>query len=169
MSSWIDTKVSGLRLREATIDDVELILDFIKDLAAFEKMSGQVVATPQILRETLFGSSSHAYVVLAYLNEKPIAFALYFFNFSTFTGRPGLYLEDLFVKESGRGKGVGTCILSYLASIAQKKQCTRFEWVVLHWNTHAIEFYKSLGADLLDEWKINRVDGVALEALAAKF
>lgn len=154
------------QIKTATIEDVPLILAFIKELAEYEKLLDQVVATEDILKETLFGSQPHAEVIVGYLNEIPVSFALYFYNFSTFLGRPGIYLEDLFVKPEARGKGVGQKMLSYLAGLAKSKQCGRLEWWVLDWNETAINFYKRIGAKAMDEWTVYRVADEALDHLA---
>lgn len=147
-------------------DDVPLILTFIKELAYYEKLAHAVVATEELLREHLFGKNPKAEVVVAYYENQPVGFALFFHNFSTFVGRPGIYLEDLFVRESMRGKGVGKALLIHLAKIAVDRNCGRFEWAVLDWNSPAIEFYKSLGAVPIDDWTIFRVAGNALQKLA---
>lgn len=156
------------KIKPATVNDVPLILSFIKELATYEKLLHEVVATEEIFRETLFGKEPKAEVIIAYLNEDPIGFALYFYNFSTFLGRPGIYLEDLFVKPSARGNGYGQKILSYLAQLAKQKNCGRLEWWVLDWNQTAIEFYKKIGAKAMDEWTVYRVSGQELDFLAAK-
>jgi GNAT superfamily N-acetyltransferase len=144
-------------------------LSFIKELAEYEKLLHEVVATESILMDTLFGEKSTAEVVIGYLNHKPISFALYFQNFSTFFGRPGIYLEDLFVKPEARGRGVGQKMLSYLAYIAKERKCGRLEWWVLDWNETAIGFYKRIGAKAMDEWTVYRVTDRALDDLAACF
>lgn len=165
----INTSIPGFQLRHAEESDVPLILDLIKGIAAYEKLSHEVVATEELLKENLFGEKRYAEVVLGYEGETPVGFALFFHNFSTFTGRPGLYLEDLFVYEDYRGKGYGKALLLYLAKIAQKRTCSRFEWVVLDWNTPAIDFYNSLGAKQMKEWIITRVAGKDIDKLAEKF
>jgi GNAT superfamily N-acetyltransferase len=165
----IKTSLPGFFLRHAQETDVPLILDLIKGIAAYEKLSHEVVATEDLLEENLFGEKRFAEVVLGYENETPVGFALFFHNFSTFTGRPGLYLEDLFVYDEYRGKGYGKALLLYLAKIAQERQCSRFEWVVLDWNTPAIDFYNSLGAKQMKEWIITRVAGGDIDRLANMF
>ncbi len=165
----IETFIPGFQLRHAEESDVPLILDLIRGIAAYEKLSHEVVATEALLKENLFGEKCYAEVVLGYEGETPVGFALFFHNFSTFTGRPGLYLEDLFVYEEYRGKGYGKALLLYLAKIAQKRNCSRFEWVVLDWNTPAIDFYNSLGAKQMKEWIITRVAGKDIDKLAEKF
>jgi len=165
----ISTKIPGFFLRHAEEKDVPLVLELIKGIAAYEKLSHEVVATEAILREHLFGEKRYAEVVLGYEDQTPVGFALFFHNFSTFTGRPGLYLEDLFVYEQYRGKGYGKALLLYLATIARERKCGRFEWVVLDWNKPAIDFYNSLGAKQMNEWIITRVDGDGIDTLAEKF
>ena len=163
------TSISDFNIREASKSDVPLILSFIKELAEYEKLSHEVVATEEILKESLFGEFSSAEVVFGYYKNEPVAFALFFHNFSTFLGKPGLYLEDLFVKPKLRGKGFGKVMLSYLAHVARKSGCGRFEWWVLDWNEPAIKFYNSIGAKPMDEWTVQRVDGESLERLADQF
>ncbi|HEX2869557.1 MAG TPA: GNAT family N-acetyltransferase [Ignavibacteriales bacterium] len=161
-----DNNKRELSIRKACITDTPQILSFIRQLAEYEKMSDEVVATEKLLTEVLFGSDPAAEVILAYYGSEPAGFAIYFFNFSTFVGRPGLYLEDLFVKPELRGKGIGKALLIHLAKIAVEKKCGRFEWSVLDWNEPAIKFYKSLGARPMDEWTVMRVDGENLKSLA---
>lgn len=155
------------RIRPATEADVPLILTFIKDLARYERLEHAVVATEDVLRTSLFGQPRFAEVLFGEEDGTPVAFALFFHNFSTFVGRPGLYLEDVFVKPDKRGHGYGKAMLARLASIAVERSCGRFEWAVLDWNTPAIDFYKSLGAKAVDDWTIFRMTGDALRALAA--
>lgn len=156
-------------IKPATISDVPLILSFIKDLADYEKLLHEVVATEDILKETLFGEKAHAEVIIGYLDSVPISFALFFHNFSTFLGRPGIYLEDLFVEPVARGKGIGQKMLGYLAHLAKVRKCARLEWWVLDWNETAINFYKKIGAKAMDEWTVYRVTGEALDNLAASW
>ncbi len=153
-------------LRVAEKADVPLILDFIKKLADYERLSHEVVATEADLELYLFSKDKVAEVVLGYEGEDPVGFALFFHNFSTFLGKPGIYLEDLFVLEEHRGKGYGKSLLTYLAQLAVERDCGRLEWAVLDWNEPSIEFYKSLGASILDEWIVNRVTGQNLVKLA---
>jgi len=157
---------SGLRIKEATRKDVPLILSFIKGLAEYERLSREVVANEKILRQTLFGKRAYAEVVIARYRGKPAGFALFFHNYSTFLGRPGIYLEDLFVWPEYRNKGIGRALLVHLAKLAQKRKCGRLEWAVLNWNEPAIKFYKKLGAVPMSEWTVFRVAGEALEKLA---
>jgi GNAT superfamily N-acetyltransferase len=155
-----------IRIERATERDVPTILQMIRDLAVYERMLDQVVATEAGLREALFSGRRDAEVLLAYADDAPAGFALFFHNFSTFLGRRGLYLEDLFVKPELRGAGVGKRLLVELARIAVERECGRFEWSVLDWNEPAIGFYRKLGAVPMDEWTIFRVSGDALTRLA---
>jgi GNAT superfamily N-acetyltransferase len=157
----------AFRIERATERDVPLILRLIKDLAEYERMSDEVVATEQGLRDSLFGARPAAEVIIAYAGDTPAGFALFFHNYSTFLGKPGLYLEDLFVVPEFRGHGYGRELLQKLAAIAVERDCGRFEWSVLDWNEPAIGFYKKLGARLMEAWKIFRVTGDALADLAA--
>jgi GNAT superfamily N-acetyltransferase len=156
-----------LRLQRATEADLPLILSMIKALADYERLLDHVTATEGKLRESLFGSSPAAEVILAYVDQEPVGFMVYFQSFSTFLGQPGIYLEDLFVKPEWRRHGFGRRLLSELARIAVERGCGRLEWAVLDWNEPAIRFYKSLGAKAMDEWTVNRVTGPALRELAA--
>jgi GNAT superfamily N-acetyltransferase len=158
-----------IRIREASSEDVLLILAFIRELAEYEKLSHEVVATEETLRESLFGDRKAAEVIFCEIDGVPAGFALFFHNFSTFLGRQGIYLEDLYVKPEMRGKGIGTLMLSYLARIAKERKCGRLEWWVLDWNSPAIEFYKSLGAVPMDDWTVQRITGKSLDLLADKF
>jgi len=160
--------VSDLFIREATIDDVPLILTFIKELAEYERLLHEVVATEESLREALFGERRAAEVVIGEHEGAPACFALFFHNFSTFVGRPGLYLEDLYVRPAQRGKGFGRALLTHLARLAKRRGCGRLEWAVLDWNEPAIRFYRSLGAVAMDEWTVYRVAGDALDRLASE-
>ncbi|HEY2404333.1 MAG TPA: GNAT family N-acetyltransferase, partial [Steroidobacteraceae bacterium] len=144
-----------------------LILGFIRDLAEYEHLEHQVVATEEDLREALFGARRYAEVVFACLDGSPVGFALFFHNFSTFIGRPGIYLEDLFVRPEARGHGVGRRVLAWLAAEAVNRNCSRLEWAVLDWNEPSIQFYRNLGAVHMKEWQIFRLTGPALTQLAA--
>lgn len=146
-----------------------MILDFIKKLANYEKLSHEVVATEEALERYLFGTEKVAEVVIGYYHDRPVGFALYFYNFSTFLARPGIYLEDLYVLEEYRGKGFGKSLLCYLASLAVEKDFGRLEWAVLDWNEPSISFYKSLGAESMDEWIVNRATGESLRNMARMF
>jgi len=155
-----------LRIRTASEEDVPLILDFIKRLAVYERLADRVVATEEMLRQTLFGNPRFAEVLIAEDESEALGFALFFHNYSTFLARPGVYLEDLFVREEARGRGVGKALLVRLAQIAVERGCGRLEWAVLDWNEPAIGFYKRLGAVAQDEWTVYRLTGEALESLA---
>jgi GNAT superfamily N-acetyltransferase len=154
-------------IREGTLSDIPIILTFIKELAEYEKMSDDVVANEKLLKEHLFGEKKSAEVVIAYYQNKPVGFALYFYNFSTFLGRPGLYLEDLYVRKQMRGNGFGKALLKHLAKIANQKNCGRMEWAVLNWNEPSIQFYKSLGAEPMNDWTVYRVTGESLQELGS--
>lgn len=158
--------VSGLQIRPATKADCGLIFDFIRELAEYEKLSDKVVATVDDLEKHLFGEAPRASVLIAEVADEAAGFALYFHNFSTFLGQPGIYLEDLFVRPAWRGKGIGKALLGKLAQTALELKCGRIEWAVLDWNTPAIDFYRSLGAVQMNEWLINRITGPDLARLA---
>jgi len=160
------TDIPGFHIRSATKADVPVILTFIKKLADYERLSHEVVATEELLRKTLFGRMRTAEVVIGYLARQPVGFALFFHNFSTFVGRPGIYIEDLFVDESHRRRGFGRALLLYVARLAKERDCGRLEWAVLDWNEPAINFYKKLGATPMSEWTVFRVTGENLNALA---
>jgi GNAT superfamily N-acetyltransferase len=157
-----------LNIRTTTVEDVPLILQFIRDLADYEQLAHEANAEANVLREELFGERPVAECVIAEYDGEPVGFALFFHNFSTFVGRRGLYLEDLFVKPEMRGKGIGKALLIYLAQLAQARRCGRFEWAVLDWNKPSIRFYESLGARPLNEWTVYRLSGAALDDLAAQ-
>jgi GNAT superfamily N-acetyltransferase len=154
-------------LRPATIADVPLILQFIRELAEYERMLDDVVATEEMLQHALFGPRPAAEVILCFEEDKPAGFALFFHNFSTFRGKPGIYLEDLFVRPEFRGRGYGKLLLQSLARLCVERDCARLEWSVLDWNTPSIEFYKSLGAVPMDEWTVFRLTDDSLTKLAA--
>ena len=158
--------MSDLAIRFASADDVPLILRFIRDLARYEKLEHEVVVTEEILKQTLFGPRRYAEVLIGEVNGEPAGFALFFHNFSTFIGRPGIYLEDLFVRPEHRGRGFGKALLARLAQLAIERNCGRVEWAVLDWNTPAIDFYKSIGAVMMTDWRIFRLKGQSLETLA---
>jgi len=155
-----------LSIRQATRADVPLVLSFVRDLADYEKLSHLVVATEAVLAEELFGANSHTEVLLGHVGTEAVAFAVYFHNFSTFLGRKGLYLEDLYVRPEHRRRGFGRAMLLHVARIAAERKCGRFEWSVLDWNEPAIFFYETLGATIMHEWKLVRVTGEALAKLA---
>ena len=158
--------MTNFQIRPATQNDVPLILSFIRQLAEYERLSHEAIMTEETVKESLFGARPSAEVLLGHSDDQPVAFAVFFHNFSTFLGRPGLYLEDLFVVPEMRGKGFGRAMLFELARIARDRKCGRFEWAVLDWNESAIQFYKNLGAVPMNEWTIFRVTGDALERLA---
>ena len=159
--------MADIRFRFAQEEDCRRILKFIKSLAKYEKMSDEVVATEEILREWLFVKKK-AEVIFALDGEKEVGFALFFHNFSTFLGRAGIYLEDLYVRPSYRGKGYGKALLIKLAQIAVTRGCGRLEWACLDWNQPSIDFYRSLGAVPMDEWTVYRVSGKTLEKMAKR-
>jgi GNAT superfamily N-acetyltransferase len=159
---WMDTTI-----RKAVAEDVGLILEFIRALAAFEREPDAVTATEADLLRDGFGEAPYFQCLIAEQEGRAAGFAFYFFNYSTWTGRPGLYLEDLFVHPEFRGLGIGKALLARVAAIAVEKGCPRLQWEVLDWNTPAVDFYAALGADFLDEWRNVRVTGEALIKLAA--
>ncbi len=154
-------------IRPATAADVPLILELIRELAVYEKLAHEVRATEAQLRETLFVPHPVAEVVIAEHNGAPVGFAVFFANYSTWEGKPGLYLEDLFVRPEARGKGIGRQLLEHLARLTLKRGWARLEWRVLDWNEPSIAFYKKLGAEPLDDWTVFRVTGDSLQNLAA--
>ena len=160
------TAGQGLEIRWATREDVPVILQLIRDLATYERAPNDVVATKEGLLEVLFGKKPSAEVRLAFAGDVPVGFAVFFHNFSTWLGRPGLYLEDLFVKPEYRGKGYGRGLLVDLAQIARDRGCGRMEWAVLDWNEPAIQFYRNLGAKPNEEWTIYRLTTDGIGALA---
>ena len=160
--------MADFRIVSATQADVPAILSMIRALAAYERLTHLCVTTELEISEALFGIKPVAEVVLGLEDEQAIAFALFFHNFSTFLGRPGLYLEDLFVQPARRGQGYGRALLIHLARLAVERRCGRFEWAVLDWNEPAIEFYEALGASILPDWRISRVTGPALDRLASQ-
>ncbi|MBD2308055.1 GNAT family N-acetyltransferase [Chroococcidiopsis sp. FACHB-1243] len=165
----IETKILNFEMRFAETDDVSLVLQFIKELAEYEQLAHEVVATEDILKESLFGNRKGAEVILGYYEKQPVSFALFFHNFSTFLGRAGIYLEDLYVKPEMRGRGIGRVMLSYLAHIAKERNCGRLEWWVLDWNETAINFYQKIGAVPMNEWTVFRVTDRSLIDLAQEF
>ena len=156
-------KMEKFAIRPATVADVPVILELIRALATYERAPNEVTATEKGLTEVLFGEKPAAEVLLAFENETAVGFAVFFHNFSTWLGRPGLYLEDLFVRPEDRGKGYGRALLIHLAKIAGERGCGRMEWAVLDWNEPAIDFYRKLGAKRMDEWTVFRLtrDGIA--------
>jgi GNAT superfamily N-acetyltransferase len=155
-----------ISVRPATPADVTLILTFIRELAAYEKLAHEVVAREEDFQEALFGARPVVEAVMASLDGEPVGYALFFANFSTFLGKPGLYLEDLYVRPEARGSGAGRALLEHLAQIAVDRGWGRFEWAVLDWNEPSIAFYKKMGARAMDEWTIFRLTGEDLKKLA---
>lgn len=158
--------MAGVATRFATAEDTPLILSFIRELAEYEELSHEVVTTEEVLRASLFGERPFAEVLLTFVEDEPAGFALFFHNFSTFLGKPGIYLEDLYVRPEHRGAGAGRALLSYLARLAVERGCGRLEWWVLDWNEPAVGFYKRIGAWAMDDWTVYRLTGDALERLA---
>lgn len=157
----------SISIRPARAADLPLIAQLIRDLAEYERLAHEVRFDDEVLRTKLFGPRPYAEVVIGEIDGAAQGFALFFHNFSTFEGRPGIYLEDLFVRPEARGSGLGKALLSHLAALAVERDCARLEWSVLDWNEPAIGFYKKLGARLMDEWTVMRVDGDALTQLGA--
>ncbi|MDE2448193.1 MAG: GNAT family N-acetyltransferase [Gammaproteobacteria bacterium] len=155
-----------ITIRPASREDIPVVLEFIRDLARYEHLEHEVSASEAQLREALFGERRHAEVIFACSGGEPLGFALFFHNFSTFKGQPGIYLEDLFVRPQARGRGIGKRLLAYLARTAVERGCARLEWAVLDWNEPSIGFYRSLGAVPMDEWTVFRLTGDALALLA---
>ena len=158
---------SPISIRSATKEDVPLIIVFIRKLSEYERLAHQVEATEEVLRSSLFGPTPRAEVLLAFAGEQPAGFALFFHNFSTFVGRSGLYLEDIYVNEEFRGRGIGRALFARLAEIALERDCRRFEWAVLDWNESAIRFYEALGAEPMSDWRIYRLSGEPLKRLGS--
>ena len=159
-------EITDFQIRSARVDDVPIILQLIRDLATYERAPDEVTATEEQLLDVLFGERPAAEVLLAFEGKLPVGFAVYFYNFSTWLGRPGLYLEDLFVKPEKRGKGYGRALLERLAQIAKERGCGRMEWAVLDWNEPAIQFYRKLGAQPMDEWTVFRLTEEGIAKLA---
>ncbi len=156
--------MKNLNIRLAEPADTLLILKFIKELAEYEKLAHEVVATKEILDKTLFGERSYAEVIIAEYNNEPVGYTLFFHNFSTFLGKPGLYIEDIYVTPEQRGKGIGKALLAYCARLAKERKCGRMEWWVLKWNP-ARKFYETIGAEAMDEWVVYRLTGEAMERM----
>ncbi len=156
-----------IRIRGARREDVPLILEFIRELAEYEKLSDEVVATETALERTLFGERRCAEALIAEAGEGPAGFALFFHSYSTFLGKPGIYLEDVFVRPEFRGRGIGRAFFRRLAELAVERECGRLEFGVLNWNRPAIDFYRKLGAEAMSEWTRQRIAGEALARLAA--
>ncbi len=160
--------VTPIAISPATRDDASLLFELVMALAEYENLAHEVVGSPEDLERYLFGDNPPATAIVARIDGSPAGFALYFFNFSTFLMKPGIYLEDLFVLPGYRRRGIGTAIFQYLAQVALAKGCGRFEWNVLDWNQSAIDFYKSKGAVMLNDWRTCRITGQALEKLAGE-
>jgi GNAT superfamily N-acetyltransferase len=167
--SKIRTGIADFTIRRAESTDCQLIHSFICELAVYEKLRHEVKATPDTLRDALFGERAFAKVYIGEFQQKPVGYALFFHNYSTFTGRPGIYLEDIYIKPEMRGQGFGKMFMCYVAKLAVLRNCTRFEWSVLNWNKPSIDFYRSIGARSMDEWTVQRLDGDALASLARAF
>ena len=159
--------MASFMVRKATIDDLETIFEFIVRLARYERLEHEVVATRQSLVDTLFGARPYAEVILGAVDSEPVGFALYFYNYSTFLGKPGLFLEDLFVVPEHRGNGYGKLLLKTLAGFAKQRNCGRMEWNVLTWNEAAISFYQSLGARAQEQWQTYRLTEASIQQLAS--
>jgi len=165
MKEEIDGTTPHVLVRPANEQDLDIILQFIRELAEYERLLTEVVTNKALMHQSLFGEQSVAEAVIAEYNGEPVGFALFFHTFSTFLGQPGLYLEDLFVRPSMRGKGIGKGLLRYIAGIAIERNCGRLEWSVLDWNEPAIRFYEGIGADPMDDWTVYRLAGNALSQL----
>ena len=159
--------MDNFELRHPLPDEVPLILGFIRELAEYERLSHECVITEEALRDSLFGSRPYAETLLAFLDGKAIGFCLFFHNYSTFLGKPGLYLEDLYLQPDFRNQGFGKRILSHLAALTLERGCGRFEWAVLDWNEPSIAFYRNIGAEPMNDWTVQRLAGEGLKALAA--
>jgi GNAT superfamily N-acetyltransferase len=159
---------AAISIRPVHAEEVDLVMQFIRELAEYERLSHEVTASSTDLRAALFGPRPYAEALFGCLDGEPCGFALYFHNFSTFLGKPGLYLEDLYVRPAARGRGLGTRMLVWLAQLALERGCGRFEWAVLDWNEPALKVYRGLGARAAPDWTIHRVTGEALVELAKK-
>ena len=164
----MDKNSDKIKIRSAEIKDSEIILKLIKELSVYEKLSHTVINNEVLLKENLFGKRKFAEVLIADFENQPVGFALFFHNYSTFVGKPGIYLEDLYVKPEMRGKGIGKALFLELIKIAKERDCGRVEWSVLNWNKSAIDFYKSMGAIPMDEWTVYRLTSDKIEELASE-
>ena len=164
---YIETKMKGLKFKIATEQDIPVILDFIKQIAIYEKMLDKVSATEESLKESIF-DNNRAEALLIEFNNEVIGYIIYFFNFSTFVGREGLYLEDLYIKPEYRGNGIGKKSFELLVHIAKENKCERLEWTCLDWNEPSLKFYKSIGAKQMNEWIIHRLDKEAIDKITDK-
>lgn len=169
MKKPLNSDLKDFTIHQARVEDIPLILSFIHELAEYEKLAHEVVATEALLHEALFGPNARAEVLLGYYQGEAVCFALFFHNFSTFVGRAGLYLEDIYVQSHMRGRGFGKMLFAYLANLARTRNCGRLEWSVLNWNHRAINFYRSMGAVAMDGWTVNRLHGDALNELADEY
>jgi len=158
--------MSNIEIREATIEDSALILKFVKELAEFERAASEVTATVEDIQRSIFGADSTVHALICSIDEMPIGFAVYFYNYSTWKGKNGLFLEDIYIQPKYRSKGAGKMLLKHLAKIAVLKDCGRFEWSVLNWNKSTIKFYESIGAKPQNEWISYRLEGKALRDFA---
>jgi GNAT superfamily N-acetyltransferase len=165
----IRTKIIGLSLRFANENDVPVILEFINELAEYEKLSHEVVATEENLKKSLFEEQTNVEVIIAEYLTKPVGFCLFFHNFSTFLGKPGIYIEDIYIRLEHRGLGFGKSILCFLAKLAMERDCGRIEWSILDWNINALNFYNDLGASALDGWTVYRISEDSLSDLSKEF
>ncbi len=168
MERTVDTKLKGFRLRFATEEDAALIFNFVEELASYENLQHQVQATEESLKDAIFTRKIAEVVIGEYENE-PVCFALFYYSLSTFIGSPGIYIEDLYVKQEMRGRGMGTILFSYLAKLAKERKCWGLEWSCLDWNEPSIRFYNGLGAMTRNEWTMYRLQGREMEALACRF
>jgi GNAT superfamily N-acetyltransferase len=166
MSGAAEHPARPISIAPATPDDVPVIREFIRGLAEYEKLAHRFVATEDDLRRTLFGARPYAEVLIARVDGQPAGFALFFHSYSTFLAQPGIYLEDLFVSPAMRSRGIGKALLRAVAEIARQRQCGRMEWSVLDWNEPAIEFYCRMGADVMPDWRICRLDAEGIDKLA---
>ena len=169
MNKFIKTAIPGFQLKFAKKENIPLILSFIKGMAVYEKLEHEFAATEELLEEHLFGEDKAAEVIIGFFEGKPVSMALFFKNFSTFLSKPGIYLEDLFVLEEMRGKGIGKAMLSFLANLTEKRNYGRLEWSVLDWNKPAVDFYHSIGAQPMKGWTIQRLAGNDLVNLSENF
>ncbi|NFT08646.1 GNAT family N-acetyltransferase [Clostridium botulinum] len=161
---YIETKIKGLKFKETTEEDIPVILEFIKKIAVYEKMLDQVVATKETLKKSIF-QNNRAHVLLVEFNDKVIGYIIYFFNFSTFIGKAGLYLEDIYIDPEYRGNGIGKEAFATLVHIAKGEKCERMEWVCLDWNEPSLNFYESIGAKQMNQWIIHRLDKEAIQKI----
>lgn len=167
MYAAVKPALEDFKIRFADENDSGIILNFIKKLARYEKKLGEVVVTKDDIREVFF-ERKIAEAIIGEYDGKAVGFAVFFYNFSTFAGRPGIYIEDLYVNPGVRNKGIGTLIFAFIAKLAVERKCGRLEWTVLHWNKSSINFYKKIGAVAKDEWEIYKIEGTGLEKLAKK-